>query len=89
MANVIIPKGDSLGKTRSEHERNMRKYWDVKSMNDEQLDKLKFIEKKRKEKWGFDKQFVGLETVNALNQRKMSKDEMEKRAEELRKAMND
>ena len=53
MANIIIPKGDSYGKTRSEQEENLRKDWGG-SMNEEQLDKLKFMERKRKEKFGFD-----------------------------------
>ena len=85
MANVIIRKGDSLGKTRSEQERNLRKHWDMPTMSDEQLDKLKYIEKKRKEKWGFDKQFVGLDTVDELNRRKPTAKDFERMAEEAKK----
>jgi len=57
MANIIIPKGDSFGKTRSEQEENMRKEWGH-TMTDEQLDKLKFMEKKIKEETGSDKNFI-------------------------------
>ena len=56
MANIIIPRGDKFGKTRSEQEENLRKEWGS-TMNDSQLDKLKFIEKKVKEKTGSTKNF--------------------------------
>ena len=46
MAAVIIKdRPYRLGKTRSEQEENLRKE-DMKSMSDEQLEKLKFVEKK-------------------------------------------
>jgi len=51
MANIIIKKPDNYGKTRSEHEENMRKEWG-RTMTDEQLDKLKHLERKIKEKTG-------------------------------------
>ena len=57
MANIIIPRGDKFGKTRSEQEENMRKEWGH-TMTDEQLDKLKFVEKKIKEKTGQSKNFI-------------------------------
>jgi hypothetical protein len=61
MANFIIRgKGhdhDKFGKTRSEHEENMRKEWG-RTMTDEQLDKLKYIEKKIKETTGRTKGFL-------------------------------
>ena len=57
MANIIIPKPDSLGKTRSEHEENLRKEWGP-TMTDEQLDKLKYLERKVKEKTGQSKNFI-------------------------------
>jgi len=57
MANIIIKKPDSFGKTRSEHEENMRKEWGG-SITDEQLDKLKFIERKHKERTGSDRNFI-------------------------------
>jgi len=56
MANIIIPGHDKFGKTRSEHEENMRKEWGS-TMTDEQLDKLKYLERKRKDKWGIEKEF--------------------------------
>ena len=57
MANIIIPKPDRLGKTRSEHEENLRKEWG-KTMTDEQLDKLKYVERKVREKTGREKIFI-------------------------------
>lgn len=46
-----------VGRTRSEQEENLRKEWGP-TMNDEQLDKLKFLEKKRKEYDGSTKNFT-------------------------------
>jgi len=56
MANIIIPKHDRFGKTRSEHEENMRKEWGY-TITDEQLDKLKYLERKYKDKTGSKKNF--------------------------------
>lgn len=42
---------DKFGKTRSKHEENLRKEWG-QTMTDEQLDKLKYMERKIKEKTG-------------------------------------
>jgi hypothetical protein len=58
MANIIIKsKTDNYGKTRSQHEENLRKEWG-QTMTDEQLDKLKFIEKKKSEVEGSKKNFI-------------------------------
>lgn len=57
VANIIIPRGDKFGKTRSEHEENMRKEWGS-TMTDEQLSKLKYMERKIKEKTGQSKNFI-------------------------------
>jgi len=57
MANIIIKRPDSYGKTRSEQETNMRKEWG-QTMTDEQLEKLKYLEKKTKEKTGSTKNFI-------------------------------
>ena len=57
MANIIIPSGDKMGKTRSEHEENMRKEWG-RTITDEQLDKLKFLERKKREFDGSKKNFI-------------------------------
>ena len=52
MANIIIPrKSGQLGRSRSEQEENLRKEWGP-TMTDEQLDKIKFIEKRAKEVLG-------------------------------------
>ena len=57
----IIIKGKNshhkVGKTRSEQEENLRKEWG-KTMSDEQLDKLKYLERKKKEKDGSSKNFI-------------------------------
>jgi hypothetical protein len=58
MANIIIKDGhDKLGKTRSEQEENLRKEWG-QTITDEQLDKLKFIERKKNEYDGSKKNFI-------------------------------
>jgi len=57
MEIIIRGKHDHFGKTRSEQETNMRKEWGS-TMSDEQLDKLKFIEKKKKEQTGSSKNFI-------------------------------
>jgi len=56
---------DKFGKTRSECEENLRKEWGG-SMSDEQLDKLKYLECKEREKWGIKKQYLGLEIVDQV-----------------------
>ena len=64
MANIIIPKSSNYGQTRSEQEENMRKEWGP-TITDEQLDKLKFMEKKYREKLGSKKNFFGAEDIDA------------------------
>ena len=44
---IVRGKHDSLGKTRSQHEKNLRKEWGS-TMSDENFDKLKHLEKKAK-----------------------------------------
>lgn len=60
MVHIII-KGknshDKFGKTRSEQEGNVRKEWG-QTMTDEQLDKLKFAERKIKGRSGSKKNFL-------------------------------
>jgi hypothetical protein len=46
-----------LGRTRSEQEANLRKEWGS-TMSDEQLDKCKWLEKKKKEFDGSGKNFI-------------------------------
>ena len=57
MANIIIPRNDVFGKTRSEQEENWRKEG-ARTMTDEQLDKLKYLERKIKEGTGQSKNFI-------------------------------
>jgi hypothetical protein len=54
---IIKGKHDHFGKTRSEQETNMREEWGS-TMTDGQLDKLKFIERKIKDKTGMTKNFI-------------------------------
>jgi hypothetical protein len=89
MANIIIHRRDEVGKTRSEQERNLRKHWGMQTMSDEQLDKLKYIEKKRKEQWGFDKQFVGLDVVDNLKSKPETKEQIEERIERYKQMEKD
>jgi len=60
MTFQIIIKGKNahhkMGKTRSEQEENIRKEWGP-TMTDEQLDKVKYLERKKKEQDGSDKNF--------------------------------
>jgi hypothetical protein len=57
MANIIIPKPNPFGKTRSEQEANIRKEWG-QTVTDEQLDKIKFLEKRLKERTGSGRNFL-------------------------------
>jgi len=57
MANIIIPSNDKFGKTRSEQEENWRKEG-ASTMTEEQLSKLKYLERKIKEKTGQSKNFI-------------------------------
>jgi hypothetical protein len=54
---IVKGKHDHVGKTRSEQEINLRKEWGP-TMNDGQLDKLKFLERKIKDKTGSKKNFI-------------------------------
>jgi len=58
-------RGRELGKTRSEQEENLRKEWG-RTINDEQLDKLKFIERKKKEQSGSDQNFVIVNDIDKV-----------------------
>lgn len=64
--NIIIRKPDSFGKTRSEHEKNLRKEWGTKTMTDSQLDKLKYLEKKWKNASGSKKNFIGCNMIDKV-----------------------
>jgi len=57
MANIIIKGKSSLGKMRSEQEQNLRKEWGS-TITDEQLDKIKHLERKAKDKFGSKPNFV-------------------------------
>ena len=69
MTFQIIIKGkdrhQKLGKTRSEQEENLRKEWGS-TMTDGQLDKLKYLEKKAKEKTGQTKNFFRGQDIDSV-----------------------
>ena len=67
MANIIIPKPDGFGKTRSEQEENLRREGG-RTLTDEQLSKLKFLEKKQKEKYGLKKCFIEGHKIDEVKQ---------------------
>jgi hypothetical protein len=54
---IIIRGKTRLGKTRSEQEKNLRQEWGS-TITDEQLDKVKFLEKKAKENLGLEQNFI-------------------------------
>lgn len=57
MANIIIRKPGSFGRTRSEQEKNLQKEgW--YSLTEEQIDKCKHLEKKVEERTGAKKTFL-------------------------------
>jgi hypothetical protein len=43
---IVKNKPHRFGKTRSEHEKNIRREWGCKTLSDEALDKCKYLEKK-------------------------------------------
>ncbi len=61
---IIKGKHDHFGKTRSQQEKNLRKEWGS-TMSDDQLDKLKYIEKKMKED-GSNKNFFGCNKIDTV-----------------------
>lgn len=65
MANIIIKKPDRYGKTRSEQEKNIRKEWGS-TMTDEQLDKLKYLERTNKEVTGSKKNFIRGQDIDRI-----------------------
>ena len=58
-------RNDIYGKTRSEQEENMRKEWGS-TMTDEQLDKVKYIEKKMKNETGRTKSFIRGQDIDEI-----------------------
>ncbi len=57
MEIIVRGRHDHLGKTRSEQEGNLRKEWG-RTMSDEQLDKLKFLERQKRAQSGSRKNFI-------------------------------
>jgi len=58
-------KPNNIGKTRSEQEENLRKEWGP-TITNEQLDKLKFLEKKMKQKTGSQDNFVDAHVIDQV-----------------------
>ena len=59
---IIIRGNAKFGKTRSEQEENLRKEG-MRSISDEQLDRIKFLEKVSKESVGAKPDFIGQHVV--------------------------
>ena len=62
---IIIKGSTKIGRTRSEQEENMRKEWGP-TINDEQLSKLKFVEKKAREANGSKDNFVNAHNLDRI-----------------------
>jgi len=62
MANIIIKNKTKFGYTRSEQEQNLRKEG-MASLSDEQLDRVKFLEKRLKNEQGSTENLVGQHVV--------------------------
>lgn len=65
LANIIIHKSETMGKTRSQMEVNLRKEG-LFTLTDEQLDKCKHLEKKGKEKFGSSKNFLNQKAIDEV-----------------------
>lgn len=57
MSNIIIKGKNTLGKTRSEQEKNIRKEWGP-TMHDENLSKLEHLEKIAEKELGSKRNFI-------------------------------
>lgn len=62
---IIIKGKTKFGRSRSEQEENLRKEWGP-TMNEEQLDKLKHLEKKCEEKTGTKDTFIAAGTIDQV-----------------------
>jgi len=58
MANIIIKNKTKFGYTRSEQEQNLRREG-MRSLSDEQLDRVKFLEKRVKNEQGSTENNIG------------------------------
>jgi len=62
MANIIIKNKTKFGRTRSEQEENLRKEG-MASLSDEQLDRVKFLERRVKNEQGSKENYIGQHVV--------------------------
>lgn len=65
MVEILIRSEHGMGKTRSQQEEQLRKEWGP-TMNDENLDKLRFMEKKTKEATGSTKNFISQADIDEV-----------------------
>jgi hypothetical protein len=65
MANFIIPKQRTVGLTRSQMEKNLRKEG-LYTLTDKQLSQCEYLEKKGKEKFGSSKNFLNQKAIDAV-----------------------
>jgi len=73
MSHIIIKGKTKFGKTRSEQEANLRKEG-MRSLSDEQLDHMKFVEKKLKDKTGSTQNFIRQDLVRGKSDIQFSDD---------------
>jgi hypothetical protein len=62
LANIIIKDKTKFGYTRSEQEQNLRREG-MRSLSDEQLDRVKFLEKRLKNEQGMRESQIGQHVV--------------------------
>jgi hypothetical protein len=62
LANIIIKGKSKFGYTRSEQEENLRREG-MRSLSDEQLDKLRYVERRFKEDTGAKTSYAGQESL--------------------------
>jgi hypothetical protein len=62
MANIIIKGKTKFGYTRSEQEQNLRREG-MRSLSDEQLDRVKFLEKRVKNELGAKESQIGQHVI--------------------------
>jgi len=67
LVEIIIRGKSKFGRTRSEQEINLRKEG-MKSLSDEQLDRVKFLEKRVKNEQGSTENYIGQHVVGGDNE---------------------
>lgn len=63
---IIKDRPHKFGKSRSEHEQNIRKDWGCKTLTDAQLDKCKWLEKQAHNKLGVNKSYFDQSQIDKV-----------------------